>query len=106
MNLPRLTRQRWLARWSMLAERAWPEFSPVAALLVLFVCAALLDGPQRLPPLLHAAVLAVVVLSSVLLLRRGFLRREEEVVSRALRDARRPFSSSRREGFLRIWGAE
>lgn len=74
MNLPRLTRQRWLARWSMLAERAWPEFSPVAALLVLFVCAALLDGPQRLPPLLHAAVLAVVVLSSVLLLRRGFLR--------------------------------
>ncbi len=58
----------------MLAERAWPEFSPVAALLVVFVCAALLDGPQQLPPLLHAAVLAILVLSSAALLRRGIRR--------------------------------
>ena len=74
MNLPRLTRQRRLARWSMVVERAWPEFSPVAALLVLFVCAALLDGPQQLPPLLHAALLVVLVLSSAALLRRGLRR--------------------------------
>ncbi len=70
----RLTRQRRLARASVLAERAWPELAPAAGLLVAGLCVALLGLPGRLPAIVHATLLAGFVVGLAWLAWRGISR--------------------------------
>ena len=52
-----LRRRRRLARLAQFWEAAWPRAWPVLGLLGLYLVAALLDLPQRLPPWLHILLL-------------------------------------------------
>jgi len=63
----RLAGRRVLARGAILFERLWPALWPPLGLIGLFACAALLDLPALLPPLLHVALLVLLLLSVVLL---------------------------------------
>ncbi len=67
----RLARLRFLARLALLAEAVWPAFWPPFAVAGVFVCAALLDLPQRLPFWAHATLLAAAGLALLLLIGRG-----------------------------------
>lgn len=53
-----VTRRRW-ARWVLLFERVWPALWPPLGVAGLFVLAALLDLPARLPMWWHLGLLAV-----------------------------------------------
>ncbi len=67
----RLAGRRRLARMAILFEALWPALWPPAGVIGLFLCAALLDLPARLPPLLHLALLAAVALAVAILTFRG-----------------------------------
>src|ERR1700712_4298606 len=67
----RLAGRRVLARGAILFEFLWPALWPALGLLGLFVCAALLNLPQRLPPSLHLTLLVVVILGCIGLAFRG-----------------------------------
>jgi uncharacterized protein (TIGR02302 family) len=69
--LHRLASRRVLARLAILFERLWPALWPPLGVLGLFICAALLDLPARLPPSLHIALLAVTSIAVLVLLARG-----------------------------------
>jgi uncharacterized protein (TIGR02302 family) len=66
-----LRRKRRTARAVLVFEGAWPALWPALGVLGGFVCAALLELPQRLPPWLHLAVLAAVFAGVVTLGWRG-----------------------------------
>lgn len=70
------TVRRWrrLARAVLLFEGAWPALWPVVGLAGLFVCAALLELPQRLPGWAHALLLAALGLGMLGLGWRGLRR--------------------------------
>jgi uncharacterized protein (TIGR02302 family) len=70
--LRRLAGRRILARLALLFERVWPALWPPLGVVGLFLCAALLDLPRRLPPNLHLALLVVTFAAVVVLLVRGF----------------------------------
>jgi uncharacterized protein (TIGR02302 family) len=70
--LRRLAGRRVLARLALLFERVWPALWPPLGVVGLFLCAALLDLPRRLPPTLHLALLVVTFVAVLLLLVRGF----------------------------------
>ena len=69
--LRRLASRRAVARSAILFERIWPALWPALGVAGLFVCAALLDLPELLPPWLHIGVLASIALLIVGLLVRG-----------------------------------
>ena len=69
--LRRLAGRRAVARSAILFERIWPALWPALGVAGLFVCAALLDLPELLPPWLHIGVLASIALLIVGLLVRG-----------------------------------
>ncbi|MDR3472439.1 MAG: DUF4175 family protein, partial [Devosia sp.] len=52
-----LRRRRALARAVLLFERIWPAVWPPLGVAGAFLCAALLDLPALLPPMLHLALL-------------------------------------------------
>lgn len=66
--------RRRLAKLALLYERAWPALWPVLGVAGLFLCAALLDLPRRLPGWAHATLLAVTALALLALLVRAFRR--------------------------------
>lgn len=66
--------KRRLARAALLFEAVWPAIWPALGVLGAFVCAALLDLPQLLPPAWHAALLAAVAVAAAWLLARGLRR--------------------------------
>ena len=68
----RLARLRLLARAALLTEAVWPALWPPLAVAGLFVCAALLELPARLPFLAHAALLIGTAAVILLLGARGF----------------------------------
>lgn len=70
----RLVRQRRLARASVVTERAWPELAPVAGLVVVGVCVALLGLPERLPAIGHTVLLVAFAIGVVWLAWRGVSR--------------------------------
>ena len=70
--LRRLTSRRFLARTAILFEAIWPVLWPPLAVTGVFLCAALLNLPQLLPPPLHVALVAAVLLAVAGLLFRGF----------------------------------
>ena len=55
-----LRRRRALARFVLLFEHLWPALWPPLGIAGVFVCAALLDLPSRLPAWMQAAVLGLV----------------------------------------------
>lgn len=69
-----LRRWRLLARAVLLFEGAWPALWPAAGLAGLFLAAALLELPQRLPGWAHALLLALVGLGVLGLLWHGLRR--------------------------------
>src|SRR6201989_2025431 len=60
----RLTTRRLLARAAILFELLSPALSPPLGLIGLYLCVALLDWPQLLPPLLQVALLAGVIVGA------------------------------------------
>lgn len=71
--LRRLSSRRGLARLAILFELVWPAVWPPLGLIGLFVCAALLGLPQRLPALWHAGLLLALGGAVLVLLVRGLL---------------------------------
>jgi uncharacterized protein (TIGR02302 family) len=69
-----LRRRRTLARLAILFEAVWTGVWPALGLIGLFLCAALLELPQSLPPWPHAVLLALVGLGVVALLVHGLWR--------------------------------
>jgi uncharacterized protein (TIGR02302 family) len=69
--LHQLATRRVLARQAILFERIWPAIWPALGIVGLFVTAALLNLPQRLPAWAQIALLAVVALAVLGLLVRG-----------------------------------
>jgi uncharacterized protein (TIGR02302 family) len=69
--LARLRRRRLAARAALGFERLWPSVWPAAGVVGLFLCAALLDLPRRLPGGLHAVLLLAVAAGIGVLLWRG-----------------------------------
>jgi uncharacterized protein (TIGR02302 family) len=69
--LRRLAGRRLLARAALLFEAAWPALWPPAAVLGLFLGAALLGLPPLLPIWLHLILLALVLAAFLGLLVRG-----------------------------------
>ncbi len=67
----RLRLLRRLAAAVLLFERAWPALWPPLGVLGLFVCAALLDLPPLLPPLVHLLLLLALAGVAGWLLWRG-----------------------------------
>jgi uncharacterized protein (TIGR02302 family) len=63
-----LYRRRALARLVLSFERLWPALWPALGIAGLFVCLALLELPQMLPPWPHALLLTAVVAAIVGLL--------------------------------------
>ncbi len=72
--LRRLARHRLVARGVLLFEKIWPAIWPALGVAGLFLCAALLDLPRRLPPWGHAGLLVVTALAVIGLLLRGLAR--------------------------------
>ena len=70
--LRRLAGRRTLARLALLFERVWPALWPPLGVAGVFLCAALLDLPRLLPPMLHLALLAATGVAIVVLLVRGW----------------------------------
>jgi len=70
----RLANRRALARAAILFERIWPALWPALGVIGLFVCTALLNLPQLLPPALHLVLLAGTALAALALLVRGLAR--------------------------------
>ncbi|MGE0225744.1 MAG: DUF4175 family protein, partial [Acetobacteraceae bacterium] len=66
-----LATRRVLARVAILFERVWPALWPALGVAGLFLLAALLDLPQRLPVAWHVALLTGTGLTIVFLLFRG-----------------------------------
>jgi len=69
--LRRLAGQRVLARLVLLFELVWPALWPPLGVAGLFLCAALLQLPQMLPPAWHLALLAGTVTAIIVLAVRG-----------------------------------
>ncbi len=69
--LRRLAGRRALARCAILFERIWPAVWPALGVAGLFICAALLNLPELLPPWGHIGLLAGTGLLIVGLLIRG-----------------------------------
>jgi Domain of unknown function (DUF4175) len=69
--LRRLAGRRALARLALLFELVWPAIWPALGVAGVFLCAAMLELPQMLPPGLHLALLIVVGLVILFLLVRG-----------------------------------
>ncbi len=69
-----LRRRRALARAVLMFERVWPAVWPALGVAGAFLCAALLDLPLLLPPLLHLLLLVSVGLAVAGLLARGMRR--------------------------------
>lgn len=72
--LRHLTARRAQARLALLFERVWPALWPPLGIAGLFLLAALLDLPPRLPPWWHIGLLAVTGLAIVVTLVRGLWR--------------------------------
>lgn len=70
----RLTARRALARIVLLFERVWPAIWPALGVLGLFLIAALLDLPARLPAWAHFSLLVATGLGVAGLLARGLWR--------------------------------
>ena len=87
----RLHRRRVQAGAVLLVERVWPALWPPVGVLGAFLCAALLDVPALLPPLLHLLLLAATGLAAAGLLVDGLRRvrrpTETEVDRRLERDS-------------------
>jgi len=71
LKAPQLAGRRLLARAVLLFEAVWPALWPAAAVIGLFVCAALLDLPERLPPWLHLLLLVAIAGAVLVLGIRG-----------------------------------
>ncbi len=69
--LRRLAGRRGLARLVLLFEHVWPALWPPLGIAGLFLCAAMLQLPQMLPPLWHLALLAGTATAIVLTAVRG-----------------------------------
>src|ERR1700722_2932312 len=69
-----LRRRRILARQALLFERLWLALWPPLGLIGAFVCAALLDLPSLLPPVLHVGLLVLVGVAVLALLVNGLRR--------------------------------
>lgn len=70
--MPRaLDAKRRLARAAILFERVWPAVWPPLGVIGAFVCAGLLELPQRLPPAWHAALLIATAAAVLLLALHG-----------------------------------
>lgn len=82
-TIRRLRGRRRLARLAIGFEQLWPALWPPLGVAGLFVCAALLGLPQRLPPLAHTALLVAVLAAVVFLLWRGVrvLRRADDAAA-------------------------
>ena len=72
--LPGLRRRRAMARAVLLFERVWPVLWPPAGVIGAFFCAALLDLPAALPPMVHLLLLVATGLAAAGLLVRGWDR--------------------------------
>jgi uncharacterized protein (TIGR02302 family) len=66
-----LRRRRALARAALRFERVWPAVWPALGIAGAFLCAALLDLPAMLPPMLHLVLLVAIGLTIAGLLGRG-----------------------------------
>ena len=66
-----LRRMRRLARGVLWFETIWPAVAPAVGLVLLLACAALLDLPGLLPPVLHLAFLALSGIAVLALLVLG-----------------------------------
>jgi uncharacterized protein (TIGR02302 family) len=71
-HLRRLASRRALARLTILFERVWPALWPPLGVAGVFLCLALLDIPQALPPAVHAGLLVCTVVAIVALAFREF----------------------------------
>ena len=69
--LRRLAGQRVLARLVLMFEHIWPALWPPLGVAGLFLCAALLQLPQLLPPVWHLALLACTAAAILALGVRG-----------------------------------
>ncbi len=69
-----LHRRRALARAALLFEQVWPAVWPPLGIAGAFVCAALLDLPVLLPPMLHLVLLVATGLAIAGLMARGLRR--------------------------------
>ena len=69
--LRRLSARRFLARFAILFERLWPALWPPLGVAGLFVVAALLNLPQRLPLWPHIGLLVVTAIALLGLLVRA-----------------------------------
>jgi uncharacterized protein (TIGR02302 family) len=70
----KLARRRTLARLAILFEAVWTGIWPALGLVGLFLCAALLELPQSLPPWPHTILLLLVAFGIVGLLVHGLWR--------------------------------
>jgi len=69
--LRRLAGRRALARLVLMFEHVWPALWPPLGIAGLFLCAALLQLPQMLPPAWHLALLVCTAAAVVVLALRG-----------------------------------
>jgi uncharacterized protein (TIGR02302 family) len=69
-----VARRRRLAMLALWFERAWPALWPLIGVAGLFLCAAFLDLPRRLPGWAHVGLLALFALAALVALRHAARR--------------------------------